>query len=245
MINPVPDSPGSEQLDITWGQRRTLALLRRTQRRVLRIEVRPSGDVFVFAPVGEDIGVIQARVRRKCPWIFREIDRVANRPSVTPERHFVSGETYLLLGRRYRLAIEQSEIPEVHIQGDRLAVLSPKIDDATCVRRLLTNFYTTIARNVLRDRLDIVVAPFVRRGLQRPFLVVRRMTKRWGSFTSRGRIVLNVDLVRASPMLIDYVICHELAHAFHPDHGKDWRNLLNTVMPDWEDRKARLEAFLR
>ena len=27
---------------------------------------------------------------------------------------------------------------------------------------------------------------------------------------------LNVDLVRASPMMIDYVICHELAHAFYP-----------------------------
>ncbi len=71
------------------------------------------------------------------------------------------------------------------------------------------------------------------------------MSKRWGSYTPKGRIVLNVDLVRASPILIDYVICHELAHAFYPDHGKEWRNLFDTVMPDWESRKARLEAFLR
>ena len=71
------------------------------------------------------------------------------------------------------------------------------------------------------------------------------MSKRWGSFTAKGRIVLNVDLVRASPMLIDYVICHELSHAFYPDHGKEWRNLFGMVMPDWEGRKARLEAFLR
>ena len=57
--------------------------------------------------------------------------------------------------------------------------------------------------------------------------------------------MLNIDLVRASPVLIDYVICHELAHAFHPDHGKGWRDLLSTVMPEWESRKARLEAVLR
>ena len=43
-----------------------------------------------------------------------------------------------------------------------------------------------------------------------------------------------MDLVRASPPLIDYVICHELTHGFYPDHGKDWRGLLSTVMPDWE-----------
>jgi hypothetical protein len=46
-------------------------------------------------------------------------------------------------------------------------------------------------------------------------------------------------------MLIDYVICHELAHAFHPDHGAEWRKLLESVMPDWEMRKASLEALLR
>ena len=71
------------------------------------------------------------------------------------------------------------------------------------------------------------------------------MSKRWGSYTPRGRIILNVDLVRANPLLIDYVICHELTHAFYSDHGKEWRNLLNAVMPDWEARKMRLEALLR
>lgn len=71
------------------------------------------------------------------------------------------------------------------------------------------------------------------------------MSKRWGSFTPKGRIVLNVDLIRASPTLIDYVICHELTHAFFPDHGEEWRNLFDVVMPDWESKKTRLEVLLR
>lgn len=71
------------------------------------------------------------------------------------------------------------------------------------------------------------------------------MAKRWGSYTPSGRVVLNIDLVRASPRLIVYVICHELAHAFYPDHGDGWRALLETVMPDWEERKEALEAALR
>jgi hypothetical protein len=45
--------------------------------------------------------------------------------------------------------------------------------------------------------------------------------------------------------MIDYVICHELAHAFHPNHGKEWRDLVEMIMPDWESRKDSLEAFLR
>lgn len=71
------------------------------------------------------------------------------------------------------------------------------------------------------------------------------MSKRWASYTNGGRIILNVDLVRASPALIDYVICHELAHGFHADHGQGWQNLLSTIMPNWETRESRLEALLR
>src|SRR5580693_3692216 len=44
-----------------------------------------------------------------------------------------------------------------------------------------------------------------------------RLLEASSSYTRSGRIVLNVDLIRASPMLIDYVICHELTHAFHSD----------------------------
>lgn len=236
---------GLETLQITWGQRQIVAELRRTQRRVLRIEVRPSGKVVVFAPISEEVCKVEERVKHKRPWIFRKIDRVLSWPSLTPERYFVSGETHLLLGKRYRLSIERSDDPEVCIAGTRLKILTRRINDQVHCRQLVAKFYATIAHSVFTERLRAVAPPFIRRGLEMPTLVVRQMSKRWGSYTSSGRIVLNVDLVRANPTLIDYVICHELTHAFHSDHGKDWRSLLNTIMPDWEDRKARLEALLR
>jgi hypothetical protein len=201
--------------------------------------------VVVFAPSSECLSAIQDRVKKKCAWVFREIDRIGTRPSATPDRHFVSGETHLLLGKQYRLAIEQGSDPQVRIDGARLKVLVRRLDDQAHCRRLIAAFYAIMAREVFRERLDAMVPPFVRRGLQRPALIVRRMSKRWGSYTPSGRIVLNVDLVRASPMMIDYVICHELAHAFYPSHGKEWRDLVEMIMPDWESRKDSLEAFLR
>jgi predicted metal-dependent hydrolase len=234
-----------ERIEISCGDRRLFSELRRTSRRVLRIEVRPSGDVYIFAPNDAAISEIQERANKKAPWIFREIERIASRPSVTPERRYISGETHLLLGKQYRLSIEQGDDPQVRIEGSRLNVIVRRLDDQAHYRRLLDAFYGLTARNIFSERLDATVSPFIRKGLRRPSLVIRRMSKRWGSYTPKGRIVLNVDLVRASPMLIDYVICHELAHAFHPDHGTEWRVLLDAVMPDWEIRKERLEALLR
>jgi hypothetical protein len=89
-----------------------------------------------------------------------------------------------------------------------------------------------------------VAPPFLRLGIDYPSLVIRRMTRRWGSFTAAGNLVLNRDLIRASPRLIDYVVAHELAHGSHPDHGPEWQSLLTRVMPDWHERKALLELQL-
>ncbi|MGV0820926.1 M48 family metallopeptidase [Martelella sp. AMO21009] len=237
--------PTAEQIEICWGERRVTAELTRTVRRALRIDVRPTGEVTVFAPVGERIEEIRTRAHRKGAWIFAQIDTIAQRPKVTPERRYISGETHLLLGRQYRLSVEESDDPHVRIDGGRLVIAARTPDDPPHCRRLLQAFYRLRAREVFRQRFDIVLEPFVRRGLRRPSLVIRPMAKRWGSYTPSGRVVLNIDLVRASPRLIDYVICHELAHAFYPDHGDGWRELLKTVMPDWEERKEVLEATLR
>jgi predicted metal-dependent hydrolase len=234
-----------EQIEIQWGERHAVAELRRTQRRVLRVEVKPSGDIVVFAPAGEQLAAVESRVRKKSPWIFREIDRIECGPAVTPARHFLSGETHLLLGKPYRLALESSQEPGVRTMDDRLLIFTPHIDDSTECSRLLAKFYLATAKSVFPERLDAMAPPFVRKGMAKPSLIIRTMLMRWGSFTASGRILLNVDLVRASPALIDYVICHELAHGFFADHGKGWRDLLTTVMPDWEARKERLEASLR
>ena len=43
---------------------------------------------------------------------------------------------------------------------------------------------------------------------------------------------------------IEYVIVHELAHAVEPDHGARWQRLMDMAMPDWRDRKKRLETGL-
>jgi predicted metal-dependent hydrolase len=107
----VAGSLTSEQIEICWGERRVIAELCRTDRRALRIDVRPTGEVAIFAPAGEEIDEIQSRARRKGAWIFAQIDTIAQRPKVTPKRRFISGETHLLLGRQYRLSIEQSDDP--------------------------------------------------------------------------------------------------------------------------------------
>jgi hypothetical protein len=74
-----------------------------------------------------------------------------------------------------------------------------------------------------------------------PQMQLRRMPKRWGSWTRRGVIYLNPELVKAPGSCIDYVVTHELCHLVHGHHGPAFFALLSRAMPDWEQRKLRLE----
>lgn len=235
----------AEQVAIAWGSREVAAKLCRTDRRVLKIKIDPGGAVTVFAPFDASCEAIASRCRRKGPWVFRELDRLSAEPAFTPDRCYLSGETHLFAGRPYRLAVERSADPFVRIDGARLIIGAREPNSVAHCRRLLTAFYAIEARSLFPNRLSAMLPPFERKGLHRPHLIIRRMTKRWGSYTPNGNITLNVDLVRAAPNLIDYVIAHELAHAFYGDHNEEWRNLLSSVMPDWKQRKLRLEKVLR
>jgi predicted metal-dependent hydrolase len=234
-----------EQIAIIWGSREVAATLCRTDRRVLKIAIEPDGQVTVFAPIDASYEAIAVRCQRRGKWVFGELDRMSAEPAFTPSRCFLSGETHLFAGRPYRLAVEQSARPFVRIDGARLIIGAREPKDTGHCRRLLTAFYALEARSLFPARLSLMLPPFERKGLHRPRLTIRWMTKRWGSFTPSGNITLNIDLVRAAPSLIDYVICHELAHAFYGNHSEEWRSLLASVMPDWEQRKSQLEMMLR
>ena len=78
-----------------------------------------------------------------------------------------------------------------------------------------------------------------------PRLVVRPMNKRWGSLPAGScTLTLNTRLVEAPVDLIDYVIMHELCHIRHPHHGPAFLDDLTIRMPDWRERKRKLERFM-
>ena len=89
------------------------------------------------------------------------------------------------------------------------------------------------------------MARFSRRSAVEPkALIVRQLKQRWGSMSPAGRLVLNRALIQAAVPEIDYVITHELCHRIHHHHGAAFFDLLDRVMPDWQQKKISLERRL-
>lgn len=62
---------------------------------------------------------------------------------------------------------------------------------------------------------------------------VQRMSRKWGSCSTRGIITLAEDLVEQSLGFQNFVIAHELLHLRVHNHGKVFKALMNVHVPDW------------
>lgn len=59
----------------------------------------------------------------------------------------------------------------------------------------------------------------------------RHQQSRWGSCSTHNDISLNIELMRLSPELRDYIIVHELTHTLHKHHQDAFWNHLEKVLP--------------
>ena len=211
-------------------------------RQTLGIEVHPDRRVLVRAPLGCSPERIAERVQKRAAWISRQLAEFERYRPRTPVRQYMNGKSHLYLGRQYRLKVLRGDDSSVTLARGELRVTLSGPGDPERVRLQLRRWYLARARTVFSDVVD---ANLVRvKHLERPRVVVRAMQTRWGSLSRAGTMTLNVQLVRAPRRCIEYVVCHELCHLTHRDHDGRFYRLLERVMPDWEQRKQRLELAL-
>jgi len=215
-----------------------------TARKTLAISVHPNGEVEIVAPDGASKTVIEERLRRRASWVLQQQRYFEQFQPRTPKRRYVGGETHLYLGRQYRLKIAEAGKYSVKLKGGYFLISTEGRATRDKVAVMMADWYLSHANAKLHERFAAVTQRYARVLAVTPTLAIRPMRRRWGSYSSRGRITLNPDLVRAPVPCIDYVIVHELAHARHPNHGRAFFDLLGQMMPDWERRKGSLERML-
>ena len=74
-----------------------------SRRRTLSLSVERDASVVVRAPEGTPEGKIRQAVEAQKLWLFQKINHEQKYPPTRPRKEFVSGETFLYLGRSYRL----------------------------------------------------------------------------------------------------------------------------------------------
>ena len=71
-------------------------------------------------------------------------------------------------------------------------------------------------------------------NMRPPLIRVQKMTRKWGSCSTSGRIILADDLADHESGFQNFVIVHELLHLRVFNHGKLFKALLAVHVPNWE-----------
>ncbi|MBP7306112.1 MAG: M48 family metallopeptidase [Saprospiraceae bacterium] len=226
---------------IQYGSKTIDFRLEYSARKSLGITVTPEMEVLVKAPTDTTMERVKEKIRKKAPWIIKQQSFFLSFQPKTPKRKYISGETHLYLGRQYRLLIHIDEEESVKLKGKFIEVT---LNEKSRAKTLLSNWYLQNAR----IKFQMIAAPLIDRfkkyKVEPSSIVLREMPTRWGSCTSKGKIILNPELIKAPKGCIEYVIIHELCHLIHHDHTQKFIDLQTKEMKDWEKWKVKLEKLL-
>jgi predicted metal-dependent hydrolase len=215
-----------------------------TSRKSVGIIIGRDGQVTVRAPKRLSDAEIGRIVEKKAGWIQGKLTELEGYPPPVPPPLYINGEVHYYLGEKYTLDVVAGRAKAVAIKDGRLVVTVRDKDSRKSVERKLTAWYRAQARQVFAERLERHFPLIERHGVTpRPEIKVRKMKRRWGSCHSEGHITLNLRLIQAPLPYIDYVIIHELCHLVEPNHGRGFYQLLEKLLPDWRDRRERLNRI--
>lgn len=209
------ESQGDLLLD---GRRIPCRLRRSSARRSLAMRLEADGRVVVLAPLGLPELQLKDFIRRHADWLRRQLDRVGAFPDPWRE-----GGRLPYLGGSLCLARAEG-VSHPCRDGDRLLVPDP-----ATARPAVLAWYKTQAKEILGARLASLCAAH---ALALPPWRLSDARTRWGSLSARGVVGLNWRLVMAPVSVIDYVICHELAHLRERNHSPAFWRAVSALCPD-------------
>jgi predicted metal-dependent hydrolase len=233
--------------EIRLGECQVAYLLRRARRKSIGFTVGPEG-LAVSAPRWVGVNEIESALREKSAWILRKLgeQRERQRRLESARVEWRDGATLPFLGESIILVLDP------RVAG---AVLNTDAEALPGVPRL--TLHIGLPQAAQPAQICDAVQSWLQRQARRVFeercaefalrlgVKVRRMRlssaqTRWGSASADGSIHLNWRLVHFGLPVIDYVVAHELAHLREMNHSAAFWEVVRSVIPDLEDRKALL-----
>lgn len=199
----------------------------------IRLRVRHDGSVCVSAPFGVSSARIQEFVSSKSAWIENHINSLLRQQEADDDH-------VLFMGTNYALEVVKDRRTGVALNGENMTIFCGKPEE---YKEVLQNWWVQQALASLGEIVNKWYPVLGQPEEDRPVIKIRKMKTLWGSCTSTQRTIrFNYYLMCASAECIEYVVLHELTHLLYPDHGADFKAFLSRHMPDWKERKRRLES---
>ena len=207
-------------------------------RKTIGLKITANGLV-VHAPKRISATQLQQVLLQKAAWIQQKL-ALRETNQVSPMQ-WQDGEPLLFMGQDIVLTLQHHATNKaVVLQGNQLLVRSPQVDQPAFVARKVLQWYAQQALLDFKRRVELVAAQMGEKIIS---VALSNAKSRWGSCNSRKQIRLNWRLIQAPPHIIQYVVCHEMAHLKEMNHSARFYAVQASLFPQHEQAEKELRAL--
>ncbi|TSE08045.1 M48 family metallopeptidase [Aquimarina algiphila] len=207
------------ELDIT---------ITRCQRKTVSIFVERDGSVSARVPEEITKEELTAVLQSKEYQIHKNLAEWTQLNAQKIERDYVNGQSFLYLGRNYRLQLTNDEFKGIKLKSGYFII--SKINK-TKAKTYFIDFY----KEKLREKLKPILNRYKGQlGVEPQDVKVMELQHRWASCTSKGNLNFHWKCAMAPIDVLNYIVAHELVHIIHPNHTKAFWNDLDKIIPNYD-----------
>lgn len=205
-----------------------ITYVRSRGRKSIGIQIKPDATVIVTYPWLVPKFFAERFVKEKESWIQEKQQQMLVR---LPQK---DRSTYFYLGKEYELGVRQSPKELVEV-ADKIYVASR---NPSLIKTYLTSWYKTQARKIIVSRVQHYAKIS---GARYRSIALTSAETRWGSCSSEKTLNFNWKLVMAPIEVIDYVVCHELAHLTEMNHSRNFWETVRKMYPLYREYRTWLK----
>ena len=181
---------------------------------------------------------------KRISWINKQLEKYKEATGADNYECLRNGSCVQMLGKDYRIYIKDNIFNRIEEDVKTITIYTKDTKNGTALKRQFMMWLRNKAESVFSKTLDDKFEKIIKKyKMVKPKLKVRSMKTMWGTFNDRNNTVtINDYLLKASILLIEYVILHELTHTLYRNHNMDFYNFMTIHMPDWQERKKSLDA---
>jgi predicted metal-dependent hydrolase len=229
------------------GTKRIEYFVFRTRRRKTSEIIVDSDEIVIRVPYSKPLTEIESLIKEKISWILRKQKEISdNEKKIEVSKPvYAEDSTLPYLGKNHKFEVKILDSQKVNTkEGEKNSVVykngvflfnvhsdfQDNQDYNEEIKKLHEDWLYHKAEIIFKEKINLLSKMI---GIKPNKVVIKNLKNRWASLTKNNDINLNVNLIKAPPEIIDYIIIHELCHFKIKGHSYNFWNLLRRYFPDY------------
>jgi len=201
--------------------------IKKSKRKTVSIFIERDGSVSALVPSHLDDKEIASILKAKEYQIHRNLAQWLQLNEGHVTREYVNGQSFLYLGRNYRLKMMDDKLGELKFSKGFFLLSKVELSSAE-------GYFIEFYKNKLNEKIKPLIKRYKEQlGVAPNDVKVMELRNRWASCSAKGNINFHWKCAMAPMDVLQYIVVHELVHLIHLNHTPEFWNDLDKILPNY------------